>query len=95
MTIAEVAFLVAMIAIVHSIIMTISVILLDKDVTKLTEEVKKHNEQVTSWLVAKQDSMYNVGFFTASGEYKRVYQFSNEEEAYNLAKELNGGKNES
>lgn len=95
MTTAEIAFLVAMIAIFHSVIMTIFVILLDKDVTKLTDEVKKHNKQVTSWLVVKQDDMYNVGFFTASGEYKRVYLFSNEEEAYNLAKELNGGKNES
>lgn len=95
MTIAEIAFLVAMIAIFHSVIMTISVILLDRDVMRLTDEVKKHNKQITSWLVVKQDGMYNVGFFTASGEYKRVYQFSNEEEAYNIAKELNGGKNKS
>lgn len=93
MTTAEIAFLIAMLAIVHGIIMTISTILLDKDVNRLVEKVDNLERQLPQniiWVVEEINGEYKIGYYKSKYEFMSIASTYNKDYAESIARNLNG-----
>lgn len=93
MTTAEIAFLIAVLAIVHGIIMTISAILLDKDVNRLVEKVDNLERQLPqniTWVVKEINGEYKIGYYKSKYDFMSIASTYDKDYAESIVSNLNG-----
>lgn len=93
MTTAEIAFLIAILAIVHSTIMTISAILLDKDVNRLVEKVDNLERQLPQniiWVVKEINGEYKIGYYKSKYDFMSIASTYDKDYAESIVRDLNG-----